>query len=101
DRRQRRRGLRHGFWAGCDHRKHALYREGGRMTSLDFGRRCDMPELMDGDGLGFDEYYGCLRELEAINRLTRAYAPTLRWMRRFARAPVCVLDAGCGSGDML
>lgn len=45
-----------------------------------------------------------LRDLSAVNTLTRARAPTLQFMRKIARrspGPLRVLDVGFGDGDML
>jgi SAM-dependent methyltransferase len=71
----------------------------------DFSRRSTQPELMDEDGISLAEFRHCLRSLEIINVLTLAYRPTLRWLRRevakAGQAPVHILDAGSGGGDML
>lgn len=60
---------------------------------------------MDEDGISYAEFHHCLGELEVINGLTLAYRPTLSWLRGVMRAggdaPLCVLDAGSGGGDML
>ncbi len=60
-------------------------------------------EWMDQPGLDPAEYRGCLRQLEAINRLSLGYRPTLRWLEGMARrrAALSVLDLGCGHGDTL
>lgn len=69
----------------------------------DLSRRSSQPELMDQGGISFAEFHQCLQGLETINRLTLAYRPTLRWLRRWTRSgqPICLLDAGSGGGDML
>lgn len=69
----------------------------------DFRQRSKQAELMDGANLSFDEFDHCLRELETINVLTLAYRPTLQWLERWLvrRAPLRILDAGSGGGDML
>lgn len=61
------------------------------------------PELMDGPGIPYAEFRGCLRQLEWINRLSLGYRPTLRWLEGVARgrAALSVLDLGCGHGDTL
>lgn len=77
------------------------------MAAADLSRRSGEAELMDGPGLGFEEFERCLRELERINRWTFAYRPTLAWLDRLARSnghpgrPLRILDAGSGGGDML
>src|SRR5690554_221908 len=59
-------------------------------------------ELMDGDGISFEEFHHCLQSLETINQLTLAYRPTLRWLDRALQGGEArILDAGCGGGDML
>lgn len=71
----------------------------------DFSRRSGDSELMDEAGISFAEFHHCLGELEVINVLTLAYRPTLSWLsgmlKAAAGAPLCVLDAGSGGGDML
>jgi SAM-dependent methyltransferase len=60
-------------------------------------------ELMDGEGISFEEFHNCLQELETINHLTLAYRPTLRWLGKWINTgePLVILDIGCGGGDML
>lgn len=79
-------------------------------TPAGLARRSLRPELMDGAHIPFDEFERCLRELEAINRWTFAYRPTLAWLDRLLRTraasgppagPLRVLDVGSGHGDML
>jgi SAM-dependent methyltransferase len=71
----------------------------------DFSRRSGASELMDEAGIPFAEFHDCLGELETINVLTLAYRPTLAWLGRLMRqgraAPLRILDAGSGGGDML
>lgn len=66
-------------------------------------RRAREAEWMDAPGLDPAEYRGCLRQLEAINRLSLGYRPTLRWLERVARGRdrLSVLDLGSGHGDTL
>ncbi|WP_029009359.1 methyltransferase domain-containing protein [Azospirillum halopraeferens] len=76
------------------------------MAFLDLPRRRLVPELMDTLPVDYAEFRTCLRHLEAINRATGAYRPTLRWLDRVAarhgaERPLRVLDAGAGHGDML
>jgi SAM-dependent methyltransferase len=85
---------------------------------IDFSQRADLTELMDGP-CSFEELRGCLRDLEVVNRLTRAHRPTLLWLERVVdsmqspdptsenrdgvhpRLPLKIVDVGCGYGDML
>src|SRR3546814_1422394 len=71
----------------------------------DFSRRSTMPELMDTEETGYEDFRQCLRHLALVNRLTLAHRPTLDWLERaIARAPgrpFNILDAGSGYGDML
>lgn len=69
----------------------------------DFKQRSNQSELMDDDTISFGEFHDCLIELERINHLTRAYRPTLRWLRRWFKTdePLCLIDVASGGGDML
>jgi SAM-dependent methyltransferase len=55
----------------------------------------------------FADMRGCLRSIESVNRLTRAYHPTLNWLNHVYSVmprqthPVHIVDVGCGGGDML
>lgn len=68
----------------------------------------DLPELMDGD-CSYEDFRGCLRSLEQINRLFLGYRPTLAWLEKLTHAsadkvsrdPVHIVDVGCGGGDLL
>jgi SAM-dependent methyltransferase len=78
----------------------------------------DLPELMDGD-CSYEDFRGCLRSLEQINRWLLGYRPTLDWLKRLPPAlhdpglpdpglpdpglhdPVHIVDVGSGGGDML
>jgi SAM-dependent methyltransferase len=75
----------------------------------DFSRRAslaDFPELMDQPA-SYDDLRGCLRSLESVNRLTRAYQPTLHWLGYLYSVlprqvrPLHIVDVGCGYGDVL
>ena len=63
----------------------------------------DLPELMDGD-CSYEDFRGCLRSLEQINRWLLGYRPTLDWLKRLPhglREPVHIVDVGSGGGDLL
>jgi 2-polyprenyl-3-methyl-5-hydroxy-6-metoxy-1,4-benzoquinol methylase len=81
----------------------------------DFSERAELTEFMDGP-CSFEELRACLRDLETVNRLTRAHRPTLVWLERVmgsmqsanpppenshAGRPLRLVDVGCGYGDML
>lgn len=70
---------------------------------VNFARRATAPELMDADDLPFERYAAVLNDLAQINAMTRAAAPTLRWLARTTRgmASFTLLDVGFGHGDML
>jgi SAM-dependent methyltransferase len=78
-------------------------------TKLDFTCRADLaenPELMELP-CSYDDLRGCLRDIARVNRLTRAYHPTIRWLNFFyarlplQERPIHIVDVGCGYGDML
>lgn len=60
-------------------------------------------ELMDAPDLAPEIYAAVLRDLARVNRLTRAYHPTLSFLGRALerRDRVRILDVGFGAGDML
>ena len=63
----------------------------------------ELPELMDGD-CSYEDFRGCLRSLEQINRWLLGYRPTLAWLKRLPpglRDPVYIVDVGSGGGDLL
>jgi 2-polyprenyl-3-methyl-5-hydroxy-6-metoxy-1,4-benzoquinol methylase len=67
----------------------------------------DLPELMDG-ACSYEDFRGCLRSLEQINRWLLGYRPTLAWLERLPpalrhglRHPLRILDVGSGGGDLL
>jgi SAM-dependent methyltransferase len=75
----------------------------------DFSQRASLaeyPELMD-QPCSYEELRDCLRSIASVNRLTRAYRPTLEWLNHVYRVlprqsrPVHIVDVGCGFGDML
>lgn len=72
----------------------------------DLGRRSPALELMDTETVSFAEFDECLRHIAAINRVSLAYRPTLRWLDDLVAAkpkglPLTILDVGSGQGDML
>ncbi len=72
----------------------------------DLAHRILEPELMDTEPVDAADFGACLRDLATVNVLTRAYAPTLGFMRdvcrrRASTAPLRVVDIGGGSGDGL
>jgi len=75
-------------------------------AEIDFSRRVsprDLPELMDGE-CSYEDFLGCLRSLEQVNRWLLGYRPTLAWLQRMPRGlcePVHILDVGSGGGDLL
>jgi hypothetical protein len=74
------------------------------MPSLE--QRFAGPELMDDTAVAPQALAACLADLERLNRLTGAYVTTLAWLDRLFRAhpstaPLVIVDAGCGHGDML
>ena len=63
----------------------------------------DLPELMDGE-CSYEDFRGCLRSLEQINRWLLGYRPTLAWLNRLPHPfprPVHIVDVGSGGGDLL
>jgi SAM-dependent methyltransferase len=75
----------------------------------DFSQRASLtefPELMD-QPCSYEEMRACLRSLASVNRLTRAYHPTLHWLNHvysvlpLQTRPLHIVDVGCGYGDML
>ncbi len=77
--------------------------------ALDLSCRADLaeyPELMD-QPCSYEDLRACLRDIARVNRLTRAYDPTIRWLDHFyaslpfQKRPIHIVDVGCGYGDML
>ena len=60
-------------------------------------------EIMDDPALDAGTYASVLHDLQRVNRLTRAYAPTLGFLEKAAagRTSLSVLDVGFGHGDTL
>ena len=75
-------------------------------AGIDFTRRVsprELPELMDGD-CSYEDFRGCLRSLEQVNRWMLGYRPTLAWLERLPREahePVHIVDVGSGGGGLL
>jgi 2-polyprenyl-3-methyl-5-hydroxy-6-metoxy-1,4-benzoquinol methylase len=75
-------------------------------AEIDFSGRVsprELPELMDGD-CSYEDFRGCLRSLEQINRWLLGYRPTLAWLKPLApglRDPLHIVDVGSGGGDLL
>lgn len=71
-----------------------------------FARRVLLPELMDTEPCGPDEFRRCLVDLSTVNRLTLAYRPTLHFLSTAVRSlppgrALRILDVGGGYGDAL
>ncbi len=75
-------------------------------AEVDFRLRAsprELPELMDGD-CTYEDFRGCLRSLEQVNRWLLGYRPTMAWLKRLPnglRDPVHIVDVGSGGGDLL
>ena len=72
----------------------------------DLADRVLVPELMDTEPVDAADFAACLKDLATVNVLTRAYAPTLdfvrhAWRRHASDAPLRVVDIGGGYGDGL
>jgi 2-polyprenyl-3-methyl-5-hydroxy-6-metoxy-1,4-benzoquinol methylase len=58
---------------------------------------------MDGD-CSYEDFRGCLRSLEQVNRWLLGYRPTLAWLKRLPHGlvdPMHIVDVGSGGGDLL
>lgn len=73
------------------------------MSGADLSRRALAPELMDDPALPPDRFAAALEDLARVNVLTRAAAPTLRWLAGATRGmpAFTLVDVGFGHGDML
>jgi 2-polyprenyl-3-methyl-5-hydroxy-6-metoxy-1,4-benzoquinol methylase len=73
-------------------------------STLDFSKRADLTEMMD-EPCSREELRACLQDLEKLNRWFFGYRPVLRWLDSLQmnklRAPVHIVDVGCGYGDTL
>jgi SAM-dependent methyltransferase len=77
------------------------------MARLDFSRRAELEEHMEGP-CSYEDLRDCLCDLSWVNRLTLAHRPIMEWLQRAANthlsrssAPLRIVDVGCGYGDML
>ena len=71
-----------------------------------FAHRSGESELMDGENVTPAEFAACLHDLAAVNTVTLARRPTLRWLGDALTAlppgsDFTLLDVGYGEGDML
>lgn len=64
--------------------------------------------MMDAEGVDFDTFRDCLRDLARVNVLSGGYRPTLQFLdglrrdgRLPRRRPVRIVDVGSGHGDAL
>ena len=68
-------------------------------------RRSTAAEWMDDTAATEAAFAAALADLERINRMSLAHAPTLRWLDRLVArsgaARLSLLDVGAGGGDML
>ena len=73
-------------------------------SSLDFSRRAELTELMDGP-CSREELRACQQDLRKLNRWFLGYRPILHWLDSLELekydATVNMVDAGCGYGDTL
>jgi 2-polyprenyl-3-methyl-5-hydroxy-6-metoxy-1,4-benzoquinol methylase len=75
-------------------------------ATMDLSQRVaprELPELMDS-ACSYEEFLGCLRSLEEVNRWLMGYRPTLAWLDRKPRGsvePVHIVDVGSGGGGLL
>ena len=71
---------------------------------LDFGKRAELSEMMDGPSTR-DVMRACLKDLARVNRWFLGYRPLIEWLegmqRHATNGPLRILDVGCGYGDGL
>jgi SAM-dependent methyltransferase len=69
----------------------------------DFASRSTTPELMDAEGIAYEDFRACLNDLAVVNTVTLARPPTIAWLKRATRgmSRFTLLDVGYGQGDML
>jgi len=72
----------------------------------DFSTRSTEPEWMDVEPIGMLDFAECLADLETVNWITRAAAPTMRFLEKAtagwpAGSELRVADLGYGQGAML
>ena len=75
-------------------------------ASRGFAQRSDAAEWLDEPDRDLGELAGVLRDLARLNGATLGHLPVLWWLRRAIAAappgqPLCLVDAGCGYGDLL
>jgi 2-polyprenyl-3-methyl-5-hydroxy-6-metoxy-1,4-benzoquinol methylase len=70
---------------------------------IDLAVRSSEPEWMDVEEVDAAEFGRCLGDLAAVNIVTLARRPTLRWLSRATQgmSSFSLLDVGFGHGDML
>lgn len=73
---------------------------------VDFARRSEAAEWLDGADLDAAELAAVLRDLAWFNTAMLGHAPILSWLDRAARKqgsgePFRLIDVGCGYGDLL
>ncbi len=73
---------------------------------MDLSHRHDIAERMDDPDVPAADYAAALRDLAAVNRVTRTHAPVLAWLRQATRdwpagSALSVLDVASGHGDLL
>ena len=71
-----------------------------------FAERSPEAEMMDGADVTAADFAACLRDLAAVNTMTLARPPTLRWLVDACHAlpagsAFTLVDVGYGEGDML
>lgn len=73
---------------------------------MNLSNRADLPELMDAEDFGIEDYNRCLRDLAAVNRVTFTHRATLNFLTRTTKdlaqgARISILDLAFGHGDLL
>jgi SAM-dependent methyltransferase len=79
---------------------------GALRPSIDFRRRSDEVEWLDGTDINPIELESVLRDLASFNQTFLGHYPLLRWLSQAMKAapkgaPPTVIDVGCGYGDLL
>ncbi len=74
----------------------------------DWSTRSSDAELMDDEGVSFEEFRRCLVDLSRVNTVTLTHRPVLAFFERLLSAgafprtrPLRVIDVGSGYGDLL
>src|SRR5262249_48045319 len=90
------------------HRRDAALQRSWIAMPLDFSHRSSTPELMDIEACSFEEFRGCLVDLEKVNGWTFTYRPMMAFLDRLAargllpkNRPAVIVDVGSGYGGML